>query len=91
MHKKIIEGVNDMFLVEDKNTGKTHEVYDIAYDKKGYPHFLIYKDGQWLRLSAKHFKPSETFIGVFEVDEDAVETFSEHRVLVSDYDSNGMS
>lgn len=80
-----------MFLVENKKTGKMHEVYDIAYDKKGYPHFLIYDEGQWMRLSAKHFKPSETFLGVFGVDEDVAETFSEHRVLVSDYDSNGMS
>ena len=33
-------------------------VYDIAYDKNGYPLFLIYEDGQWQRVSAKHFKPT---------------------------------
>lgn len=33
-------------------------VYDITYDNKGYPHFLIYEDGQWKRVSAKHFKPN---------------------------------
>ena len=80
-----------MFLVEDKNTGKTYEVYDIAYDKKGYPHFLVYKDGQWMRLSAKHFKPSDALYAVLDVNEGVAETFSEHRVLASDYDSNGMS
>lgn len=33
-------------------------VYDVTYDKKsGYPLFLVYLDGQWLRKSAKYFKP----------------------------------
>lgn len=36
---------------------KKYEVFDITYDKAGYPHFLIYKYGQWVRLSAKHFRP----------------------------------
>ena len=43
--------------VMDKNNGKEYEVYDIIYDKTGYPHFLIYEDGEWLRLSAKYFMP----------------------------------
>ncbi len=33
------------------------EVYDITYNSNGYPLFLIYLDGQWLRKSAKHFRP----------------------------------
>lgn len=33
------------------------DVYDITYDKTGFPHFLIYIDGQWLRKSAKYFRP----------------------------------
>ncbi len=41
----------------NKSNGKDYEVYDISYDKAGYPHFLIYKDGQWIRMSAKHFRP----------------------------------
>lgn len=41
----------------NKNNEKSYTVYDITYDKAGYPHFLIYKDGQWLRMSAKHFRP----------------------------------
>lgn len=43
--------------VVNKDTGKMYEVYNISYDKAGYPHFLIYKDNQWVRMSAKHFKP----------------------------------
>ena len=33
------------------------EIYDITYNSNGYPLFLIYLDGQWLRKSAKYFKP----------------------------------
>lgn len=43
--------------VINKDDGKDYRVYDIAYDKAGYPHFLIYKDGQWLRMKAKYFRP----------------------------------
>ena len=46
----------DMTVV-NKNNDKEYRVYDITYDKSGYPHFLIYKDGHWLRMSAKHFRP----------------------------------
>lgn len=41
----------------EKETGDIYEIYDISYNKNGYPHFLVYKDGQWMRMSAKHFKP----------------------------------
>lgn len=43
--------------VVNKKNNKEYNVYDITYNKAGYPHFLIYKDGEWLRLSAKNFKP----------------------------------
>lgn len=43
--------------VINKNNEKSYTVHDITYDKAGYPHFLIYKDGQWLRMSAKYFRP----------------------------------
>lgn len=43
--------------VINKINGKNYMVYDITYDKAGYPHFLVYKDGQWLRISAKYFRP----------------------------------
>lgn len=41
----------------NKDDGKEYKIYDITYDKTGYPHFLIYKDGEWVRMSAKHFRP----------------------------------
>lgn len=43
--------------VVNKDNDKNYMVYDITYDKAGYPHFLIYKDDQWVRMSAKHFRP----------------------------------
>ena len=47
-----------VFRVIDKKTHECHDVYDITYDAiTGYPQFLIYKDGQWLRVSAKHYRP----------------------------------
>lgn len=46
-----------MFAVINKNNNEVVNVYNISYDKKGYPHFLIYKDGQWVRMSAKYFVP----------------------------------
>ena len=45
-----------MFVIE-KSSGKGYTVYDITYNNAGYPHFLIYKDGQWLVQSAKYFQP----------------------------------
>ena len=46
-------------IVENKNNNRIYEVFDITYDKNGYPRFLIYNNGQWLRMSAKHFRPLE--------------------------------
>jgi hypothetical protein len=48
--------MNNMSVV-NKDNNEIYEVYDITYDKSGYPHFLVYKDNQWLRMSAKHFRP----------------------------------
>ena len=48
-----------MFIVVNKDNNAQYVAYDIVYDKKSYPHFLIYKDNQWVRMSAKHFKPYE--------------------------------
>lgn len=44
-----------------KGTDKMYEVYDITYDNTGYPHFLIYEDRQWTRISAKYFRPLQPF------------------------------
>lgn len=42
-----------------KWTYKIVQVYDVSYDKHGYPLFLIYFKGQWLRRSGKFFAPTE--------------------------------
>ena len=41
----------------NKDDGKEYKVYDITYDKTGYPHFLIYKDREWVRMSANILDP----------------------------------
>ncbi len=46
--------------VVNKDNNERYDIYDITYDKAGYPHFLIYKDGEWVRMSAKHFRPMNT-------------------------------
>lgn len=50
-------------IVENKDNGMIYEVFDVVYDNVGYPHFLIYKDNQWVRMSAKHFRPLEIVRG----------------------------
>ena len=62
----------------NKNDGNKYKIYDITYNKAGYPHFLIYKDGEWTRMSAKHFRPitSEDIEEVFNsFDKLVLETF----------------
>lgn len=46
-----------MINVQTKATKKPVDVYDVKRDKNGYPHFLVYKDGQWVYLTAKLFEP----------------------------------
>lgn len=41
-----------------KPDGRIYEVFDITYDNSGFPLFLIYRDRQWVRLSAKNFTPN---------------------------------
>lgn len=68
--------------VVNKNNNKKYEVYDITYDNAGYPHFLIYKEGQWVRKSAKHFKP-------YSVD-DALKDFRELLFNQENYNLNAL-
>lgn len=58
--------MNMSFNVTNKNNGLDYKVYDITYDKAGYPHFLIYKDGRWLRISAKYFEPHDSSMSSFD-------------------------
>lgn len=43
--------------IRNKETGRTFEVYKVRDDAKGYPHFLIYENNQWVYRSAKYFEP----------------------------------
>ena len=54
-----VEIINDytMVYIDKNSTEHIVVVYDITYDSSGYPLFLIYLDGQWIRKSAKYFKP----------------------------------
>ena len=46
-----------MFYVYEKgNLTDKKLVYDIQY-KRGYPFFILYENGQWIRRSAKHYIP----------------------------------
>ena len=49
--------INKLFKVKLKENGNIISVYAIRDDKKGYPHFLIYMDKQWIYKSAKYFEP----------------------------------
>lgn len=46
----------------DSNSGisfSSVKVYNVRDDKNGYPHFLIYENGEWKYVSAKHFVPDD--------------------------------
>ena len=46
-----------MFKVRHKVSNSIYEVYDIQYDDCGHPHFLIYENSAWVKVSAKHYIP----------------------------------
>ena len=50
-------GAGGLFIVMKKGTDDIRSVYDVKIDKAGYAHFLIYDDGQWKYMKAKHFEP----------------------------------
>lgn len=43
-------------LYKPDNT--VYEIFDISYDSDGFPLFLFYRNGEWLRKSAKYFTPN---------------------------------
>lgn len=56
----------EVIKINDKHDPitKTHikeyvrtKVFAIRDDNNGYPHFLIYENGAWKYVSAKHFEP----------------------------------
>lgn len=60
-----------MFTVYDKEAFKEKRfaqevsVYDVQYNKSGYPIFLVKQGGQWVKRSAKHFLTREEVYGMF--------------------------
>ena len=38
------------------------KVFGVRDDKVGYPHFLVYEDGEWKYEKAKHFIPMNVTI-----------------------------
>ena len=59
----------DMFTVYDKHMfdktrmAKEVQVYDVAYDKSGYPLFLVKQNGECLKMSAKYFLTKDEVYG----------------------------
>lgn len=49
-----------MFRVRDKRSNSIYEVYDIQYDNFDDPHFLIYENDRWVKVSARHYEPCKT-------------------------------
>ena len=46
----------------DSNSGisfSSVKVFNVRDDKNGYPHFLIYENGERKYVSAKHFVPDD--------------------------------
>lgn len=44
-------------VVRKEDHSVIRKVYDVRNDNCGYPHFLIYENGEWKYVSAKHFVP----------------------------------
>lgn len=55
--------VYDKGLFKERNIPREVKVYDIIYDKSGYPLFLIRDKGQWIKRSAKYFLTHEEVYG----------------------------
>lgn len=47
----------DNLQLWSKEVNDWETIYDITYNKCGFPVFLVWRDGKWLRRSAKHFTP----------------------------------
>ena len=64
--KEELSRMSKNFKVRHKVSNSIHEVYDIQYDNCGYPHFLIYEKNDWVKVSAKNYKPYKTLITLNE-------------------------
>lgn len=50
-----------MFHMLDKRDNIIYPVFDVQYDSSGFPVFLVFRNMQWLRNSAKHYIPVESY------------------------------
>lgn len=50
------------FILWSKELNDWEPVYDIKYNKSGYPIFLVWRKGKWLHRSAKHFTPEAPYM-----------------------------
>ena len=74
-----------MFQVIKKDSQEVYNVYDIKYDKAGYPLFVFYKNGQWLIKSAKYFKPNVRWANLNSKQRTKLESIiSELENIISD-------
>lgn len=48
----------DKMILLYKPDNAVYEIFDVSYDKTGFPIFLFFRRGQWIRMSAKHFTPN---------------------------------
>lgn len=55
-------------LVSDHITGcevmKPVNVYNVRDDKNGYPHFLIYENGEWKYVKANRFAAQQEIVKI---------------------------
>ena len=57
-----MNNVNNLTMIYTyKDQSKFVKIYDVSYDSNGFPSFLIYIDGQWIRKSAKYFTPIDRY------------------------------
>lgn len=47
---------DDIYYRIEEPFQQIYEVFDVTH-KNGYPHFTIFKDGEWITKSAKYFMP----------------------------------
>lgn len=53
----VVEKNNENYYAKIKMSfPKQVNVYAVRDDKNGYPQFLIYENGEWKYVSAKHFR-----------------------------------
>lgn len=52
-------GKRGKFALWSKELKDWETIYDIRYNKSGYPTFLVWREGKWMCRSAKYFTPRD--------------------------------